>query len=296
MISLFDKVPRYLLGWKELGWTLIFSALFAFVFTLLSIPFSSNPWLEIMGGGSVILMVSFFLACVVIVIVSRMLLFRRGYLKGVSVFGYILWSLGEMVLVSLLYTFFTVRGERAGLIDIGDRSLLKVFFEALVFAFWCMGIPYLISCLYLSLAEKGNTMRLTDYGSVVSDAPAKSYEEKKITLFDNSGALKFSISSENLYFIESDDNYIKVWYSDSSGQVRQYMLRCRLKTVEDSFAGSDLVRCHRKYIVNITKVRILKAEKEGYKISLGPADNAVTIPISRTYEQNVLARFNSKNS
>ena len=296
MISLFDKVPRYLLGWKELGWTLIFSALFAFVFTLLSIPFSSNPWLEIMGGGSVILMVSFFLACVVIVIVSRMLLFRRGYLKGVSVFGYILWSLGEMVLVSLLYTFFTVRGECAGLIDIGDRSLLKVFFEALVFAFWCMGIPYLISCLYLSLAEKGNTMRLTDYGSVVSDAPAKSYEEKKITLFDNSGALKFSISSENLYFIESDDNYIKVWYSDSSGQVRQYMLRCRLKTVEDSFAGSDLVRCHRKYIVNITKVRILKAEKEGYKISLGPADNAVTIPISRTYEQNVLARFNSKNS
>ena len=296
MISLFDKVPRYLLGWKELGWTLIFSALFAFVFTLLSIPFSSNPWLEIMGGGSVILMVSFFLACVVIVIVSRMLLFRRGYLKGVSVFGYILWSLGEMVLVSLLYTFFTVRGEHAGLIDIGDRSLLKVFFEALVFAFWCMGIPYLISCLYLSLAEKGNTMRLTDYGSVVSDAPAKSYEEKKITLFDNSGALKFSISSENLYFIESDDNYIKVWYSDSSGQVRQYMLRCRLKTVEDSFAGSDLVRCHRKYIVNITKVRILKAEKEGYKISLGPADNAVTIPISRTYEQNVLARFNSKNS
>ena len=296
MISLFDKVPRYLLGWKELGWTLIFSALFAFVFTLLSIPFSSNPWLEIMGGGSVILMVSFFLACVVIVIVSRMLLFRRGYLKGVSVFGYILWSLGEMVLVSLLYTFFTVRGERAGLIDIGDRSLLKVFFEALIFAFWCMGIPYLISCLYLSLAEKGNTMRLTDYGSVVSDAPAKSYEEKKITLFDNSGALKFSISSENLYFIESDDNYIKVWYSDSSGQVRQYMLRCRLKTVEDSFAGSDLVRCHRKYIVNITKVRILKAEKEGYKISLGPADNAVTIPISRTYEQNVLARFNSKNS
>ena len=296
MISLFDKVPRYLLGWKELGWTLIFSALFAFVFTLLSIPFSSNPWLEIMGGGSVILMVSFFLACVVIVIVSRMLLFRSGYLKGVSVFGYILWSLGEMVLVSLLYTFFTVRGERVGLIDIGDRSLLKVFFEALVFAFWCMGIPYLISCLYLSLAEKGNTMRLTDYGSVVSDAPAKSYEEKKITLFDNSGALKFSISSENLYFIESDDNYIKVWYSDSSGQVRQYMLRCRLKTVEDSFAGSDLVRCHRKYIVNITKVRILKAEKEGYKISLGPADNAVTIPISRTYEQNVLARFNSKNS
>lgn len=295
MISLFDKVPRYLLGRKELTWTLVFTALFAFVFMMLNIPFSRNPWLDLMDGGSVVLLVCFFLACVVIVTVSRMLLFRRGYLKGVSVLGYVLWSLAEMVLVSLLYTFFTAEGRKIGLIDLGGRSLLKVFFESMVFAFWCMGVPYLIACLYFSLADKSNTMRLTDYGNVVSDVPAKPYEDKKITLFDNSGALKFSISSENLYFIESDDNYIKVWYSDCSGQMRQYMLRCRLKTVEDSFAGSDLVRCHRKYIVNITKVRILKAEKEGYKISLG-IDGAGTIPISRTYEQNVLSRFNSKSS
>ncbi len=295
MISLLDKVPRYLLGRKELTWTLIFTALFAFVFLLLNLPFSQNPWLEVISGGAVILLVCFFLACVVIVVVSRMLLFRLGYRNGVSVLGYVLWSLGEMVLVSLLYTFFTSEGVEVGLIDTGGSRLLTLFFEALTFTFWCMGIPYLISCLYLSLADKSNTMRLTDYGDVVSDAPAKPYEDKKITLFDNNGALKFSVSSENLYFIESDDNYIRVWYSDSSGQMKQYMLRCRLKTVEDSFSDSDLVRCHRKYIVNIAKVRILKAEKEGYKISFG-IDGVSAIPISRTYEKNVLARFNSKTS
>lgn len=295
MISLLDKVPRYLLGRKELTWTLVFTALFAFVFLMLNLPFSSNPWLEIISGSSVILLVCFFLACVIIVTVSRMLLFRTGYRRGVSVLGYVLWSMGEMVLVSLLYTFFTSEGVKVGLIDIGGSRLLTLFFEALTFTFWCMGIPYLISCLYLSLADKSNTMRLTDYGDVVSDAPAKPYEDKKITLFDNNGALKFSVSSENLYFIESDDNYIRVWYSDSSGQMKQYMLRCRLKTVEDSFSDSDLVRCHRKYIVNIAKVRILKAEKEGYKISFG-IDGVGAIPISRTYEKNVLARFNSKTS
>ena len=285
MISLFDKVPRYLLGRRELTWTLVFTALFAFVFMMLNIPFSRNPWLAVISGSSTVLLVCFFLACVIIVTVSRMVLFRMGYRRGVSVLGYVLWSLGEMILVSLLYTFFTAQGRKIGLIDVGGRTMLKVFFEAMVFSFWCMGVPYLVSCLYLSLVDKGNTMRLT----------AKPYEDKKITLFDNSGALKFSISSGNLYFIESDDNYIKVWYSDSSGQIRQYMLRCRLKTVEDSFAGRDLVRCHRKYIVNITKVRILKAEKEGYRISFG-IDSIGTIPISRTYEQNVLARFNSKTS
>ena len=78
MISLFDKVPRYLLGWKELGWTLIFSALFAFVFTLLSIPFSSNPWLEIMGGGSSNTGLIILIVVIVLVLVGGGVLF---YLK-----------------------------------------------------------------------------------------------------------------------------------------------------------------------------------------------------------------------
>ena len=132
-----------------------------------------------------------------------------------------------------------------------------------------------------------------NYSNVVSDTPVNPYEDKRFTLFDNKGVLKFSIKSDNLYFIESDDNYIKVWYMDSSGEMKQYMLRCRLKTVEDSFVDSDLVRCHRKYIVNIKKVSILRAEKEGYKISFGQ-EGVEAIPISKTYEQNVLSRFNSQ--
>ena len=132
-----------------------------------------------------------------------------------------------------------------------------------------------------------------NYSNVVSDAPVKPYEEKRITLFDSNGVLKFSVDADNLYYIESDDNYIKVWYTDSDGTVKQYMLRCSLKTVEDSFAGSTLVRCHRKFIVNIGKVHILRAGKDGYKINIG-LDNVDLIPISKTYEQNVLARFNSR--
>ena len=71
------------------------------------------------------------------------------------------------------------------------------------------------------------------------------------------------------------------------------MLRCRLKTVEESFAGSDLVRCHRKYIVNISKVDVLSREKEGYYIDLG-IETAHALPVSRTYEASVLSRFNSR--
>jgi DNA-binding LytR/AlgR family response regulator len=125
----------------------------------------------------------------------------------------------------------------------------------------------------------------------VTDEPAKPEANKqKITLFDNSGTLKLSVSPDNLYYIESDDNYIKVWYTDSKGDLTQYMLRCRLKTVEDSFKGTGLVRCNRKYIVNINKVSLLRKENEGYVLDLCNAE-IPPLPITKTYLDTVLGYF-----
>ncbi len=293
MSFLGEQLPRYLLSKYQLIWTVTFTALFSIVVILLSIPFSHNVWFDLGLSSAFLFMVAFIVVSIGIVSLSKVLMHRRRNDGSFTVLKYILWNLVEIVVISLLYTFFTVQGDRGGVIDIGERPSWAIFLNALYFSLMCLGIPYVIAALYLSLADRNNTIRLMNYSNVVSDTPVKPYEEKRITLFDNGGALKFSIDSENLYYIESDDNYIKVWYTDSDGSVRQYMLRCPLKTVEDSFADSDLVRCHRKYIVNISKVKILKAEKEGYKISLG-IDGADTIPISKTYEQSVLARFNSR--
>ena len=292
MSFLRGQLPRYLLSKYQLIWTVTFSALFSFVLILLSIPFSNNVWFALGGSSAFLFTIAFIVVSIAVVVVSKVLMFHCRNLEDFEVWKYILWDLVEIVLISLLYTFFTVQGDKAGIIDTGERCIGDIFLSALCFTLVCLGIPYVISALYLSLADRNNTIRLMNYSNVVSDAPVKPYEEKRITLFDSSGVLKFSIDSENLYYIESDDNYIKIWYTDSAGEVKQYMLRCPLKTVEESFADSDLVRCHRKYIVNITKVKILKAEKEGYKISLG-LEGLDTIPISKTYEQNVLARFNS---
>jgi DNA-binding LytR/AlgR family response regulator len=198
-----------------------------------------------------------------------------------------------VVAVSLIYTFFTFEGTQLGVIHPYLRNSGTVFLSALVYTAVCLCVPYALSSLAYALQDKDNTIRLMNYGNVVSDKPAVPYSDQRITLFDNNGVLKFSISSDNLYFIESDDNYIKAWYMDSGGEMKQYMLRCRLKTVEDSFADSELVRCHRKYIVNIRKISILKSEKEGYKIDFD-IDSVDPIPISKTYEQAVLARFNSR--
>ena len=292
-MSLRDQVPRYLLDRSQISSTVSYTALFSLVFILLSIPYSGNTWFTLDGSRAFFYTIAFVVAAAALVILSRSLMYRCRKLSDFTLLGYIVWIVAEVVAVSLLYTLFTCEGYRLGIIHPALHSPWAVFVNSLEYCAVCLGAPFAFCALRSAIRDKDNTIRLMNYGNVVSDRPAAPYADKRITLFDNNGVLKFSISSDNLYFIESDDNYIRAWYMDSSGEMKQYMLRCRLKTVEDSFADSELVRCHRKYIVNIRNIAVLKAEKEGYKVDFD-IDSIDPIPISKTYEQAVLARFNSR--
>ena len=149
--------------------------------------------------------------------------------------------------------------------------------------------------MYLAINDKNNIIRLMSYDNVVTDEiNEEELSVQKITLFDNSGSLKLSVSIDNLYYIESDDNYIKVWYTDNKGELKQYMLRCRLKTVEDSFKGSALVRCNRKYIVNIKKVSMLRKENAGYVLDLGN-ELIPPLPVTKTYTEKILGYFRDES-
>jgi DNA-binding LytR/AlgR family response regulator len=170
-----------------------------------------------------------------------------------------------------------------------------VFRRAILYGAIALGGPYLISGMYFNIIDKDNIIKLMTYDNVVTEeSPKPNASTQKITLFDNSGTLKMSLSPENLYYIESDDNYIKVWYTDSKGEMKQYILRCRLKTVEESFRGSGLIRCNRKYIVNIKKVAMLRKESDGYVLDLGN-ENIPPLPVTKTYTDTILSYFTDES-
>lgn len=293
MFSIHDPLPKYLLGKYQLIATVTFTALFSLVLIVCFVPFTQNAWF-MLGANQVFgFTVMFFLLALAIVIISKRLMYSVRNSRNLTYLHYIVWNSVEVVAIAILYTFLTIEGSSLGIIDLGDTDLAGLFTSALVGGIICLGLPYILAAQYFAIEDKNNTIRLLNMDTAVTDLSIQPSQEKRITLFDNSGVLKFSTSSENLYFIESDDNYIQVWYKDSAGEMKQYMLRCRLKTVEDSFADSDLVRCHRKYIVNMSKVKFLTSEKDAYYIDLG-IDGVEPIPITKTYEKAVLARFNSR--
>ena len=280
-----QKLPGYLLGKYQLIGTVTFSVLFALVFLLIYIPFSDTAWFGLGGSGTFLHTLIYISGAIIFLSVSRALMYRSQRFFEMSYLTYIIWCMSEIVLISIGYSWITMEigylnGELWG----------EVFRRSIIYVFIALGVPYIISAMYFAIIDKNNTIRLMNYENVVTDEPVRPEGSRKITLFDNSGTLKLSLNPDNLYYIESDDNYIKVWYTDSKCELKQYMLRCRLKTVEDSFKGSGLVRCNRKYIVNISKVSMLRKESEGYFLDLCNED-IQSLPVTKTYTDTVLAYF-----
>ena len=280
------KIPSYFRQKYQLVATVTFTAFFSLVFMLVSIPFSHNVWFELGPSKAFMFTAAFFVIGLLVIIFSKRLMYSTR-MNDMSYLQYVLWDIAEVLVICLLYTVFSFKGDSLGIIHLENNSFIRIFLNAFVYCFISLIIPYIIAGMYFAIIDKNNTIRLMNYANVVSDEPILPKDEQKITLFDNSGVLKLSLRLSSLYYIESDDNYIMVWYTDSKGELKKYMLRCRLKTVEESFKGSSLVRCHRKYIVNMDKVKVLRKEKDGYEIDL---DNDLIPPIAitKTYAVNVL--------
>ena len=284
------KLPSYLLGKSQIIGTITFSVMFAIIFLNIYIPFSDTAWFGLgqsdMFSGTLI----FVFVSIMTLVTSRTLMYRTKHLFELSYLEYILWCIAEIVVISAFYTNLTVE-ITGGL----QEKEIEIFGRSFLYGFIALGIPYLLSGMYLAINDKNNIIRLMSYDNVVTDEiHEQDTSTQKITLFDNSGSLKMSVNINNLYYIESDDNYIKVWYTDNKGELKQYMLRCRLKTVEDSFKGSALVRCNRKYIVNIKKVSTLRKEGSGYILDLGN-EMIPPLPVTKTYTDSILSYFRDES-
>ena len=282
-------IPGYLRERYQLLGTVTFAALFSVVFLLVSIPFSNNAWFRLGNSTFFVFTALFALVSLFILIVSRVVMYKTRHRLPMTYWGYTAWCLAEILLITILYTVFTVTIAQPE-----DQNGIAIFLHALVYAFVCLGVPFLIAGMFFTIIDQNRTIRLMNMQDVVTEETTdEAATDQKFTLFDNNGVLKLSVSSANLYYVESDDNYIKVWYSDNKGDLQTYMLRCRLKTVEESFAGSDLLRCHRKFIVNMGKVKVLQKVGATYEITL---DNEAIapIPVTKTYIENVLKAFQEK--
>ena len=224
-------IPEYLREKYGLIATVTFTAFFSMFFMLVSVPFSHNAWFALGTSRAFGFTLTFYLLSLLLVIISKRIMYVTRRLWQMNWFQYIGWNLLEVILICLLYTFLSVKADAMGVVTLADDTPIDIFLNSLVFAFVALVVPYVISGMFLAIVDKDKTIRLMNARDIVSDEPVDTSNDlQKVTLFDNSGVMRLSVSLSNLFYIESDDNYVIVWYSDNSGAMKKYMIRCRLKT------------------------------------------------------------------
>ena len=267
----------------------VISVLFALVFLTAYTPFSDTSWFQLgtnsrfVGTVAFVGIGTFFLSC------SRLLMtFCVRKLRHFAMWAYILWLFLEIVLIAAFHTYLSYF-----LVKATSYSLGYIFGKSLLITFIALAVPYTIVDLMILLNDSRRKLTLTKSDAVESDDEVLPEHTEIINLMDNNGNLKLSVKLDNLYYIKAEDNYINVFYQ-RNGAIATYMLRCKMKTIEDNCVdSSSLMRCHRSYIVNIKKVSVMHNEAEGFILEF-EREGLDSVPVSKTYSKRVLEAFNKK--
>lgn len=276
------KIPAYLYEKKNSVKTILFTALFALLFINLFQPFGSRDWypdvsdIKYFAFSSLIILTG-----MLVVVISRMILTAYSKKRDVLYWQYALWILCEVVAMAIFYTLFAKFFPKDGV----ERDISEIFRQSLINTALVLLLPYAITWLYFSWKEK--SALLEHIGQEKSaDARAKTL----IAFPDEKGDLKISVMLENLLYIESADNYATIFYLNKSG-VSKFLLRNSLKWMEEHLTkDTPLIRCHRSYIVNMDKVKILKKIKGGIVLELDEG-RTPDIPVSKTYYESFMHKF-----
>lgn len=272
-----SAIPSYLTGKTTIIRLTVFTAIFALIFINVYSPFGVNVWFHVTQLQLLLYSSLVILTGILVIVISRILLHYASKKYKISYTRYGIWILSEIFFMALFYAIyvkFILNDDRDFIL------LLKVSTQntALVLL-----LPY--SLMWLYLRSNDQKLKLQNLES----ATETDLSRLMIPFHDERGIMRLSIKLEHLLYIEAADNYVEIHYLNA-GKLTKYMLRNNLKSIEDKFKGSDLVRCHRSYMVNCSNVKLIRRNNEGIMLELDANQN-ITVPVSKMYAENVLRTF-----
>ena len=144
---------------------------------------------------------------------------------------------------------------------------------------------------HLSAASKA--MQVTEKQEIPTESPIPS---KIINFFDEKNELQLSLRLDHIYYIESAENYVNIYYRNKEN-IERFTLRSSLRKQQEKLEKCGFIRCHRSYLVNFANILLLRKDKNGPYLDFGET-GLQQIPISKTYLDAVTAYFiqNSEES
>ncbi len=278
-----QKIPEYLYEKRNITRLILFTAMFALIFINIYQPFDSRNWFPVSEPMFLLFSSLVILTGVLVVVISRIMMYYYARRNGLLLWQYALWIAGEIGAMAMFYTLFQ------GLVLDDTRSFREMLQQSVINTALVLLLPYSILWLYFALKDK--SIKLANLASTGSNP--KPNNPLMFNFLDEKKELRLSIRSDQVYWIEAADNYVKVHYLNK-GKIVSFMIRNTLKTIENSFSKSSLIRCNRSAIVNFDNVKILRKEPTGIFLGMDH-EQVADIPVSGTYADKVLSRFSSQS-
>ncbi|PKP23856.1 MAG: LytTR family transcriptional regulator [Bacteroidetes bacterium HGW-Bacteroidetes-22] len=279
MVDLKQPLPRYLTNKPNIIRHVVFTAAFALVFINLYAPFGVETWynvtrLEFLFYSSLVILTG-----VLVVVVSRVILFYVSRKNQITVFQYILWVLAEVFFMALFYTMY----EKLILTDL--RPLELVLKNSVQNTALVLMLPYSVLWLYFSYNEK--KMQIQEL-----TAPGRATQElssQMVGFHDEKDVLQLSVKVGDLLYLEASSNYVTIVYLKKDRTAR-FLLRNTMKKLEPLLSGKGIVRCHRSFMVNFDKVKLMRKDKNGLLLEMDASDS-IEVPVSKTYIDSIMVIF-----
>ena len=277
-MGMWDKnIPSYIYDKQHIVQLILWTAFFALVFINIYKPFSSSSWYDISEFKFFVFSSLIILTGVLVVVLSRIIMFHWGKRHAISVGNYSIWILLEIFFMSLFYTIYT-------LVLNPEREYMDVFETSTINTSLVLLLPYSVLHFYFSYKDKERRLLLLEEHQEEVIA-----RQSVFSFYDEKQELRLSVKRSELLYLESADNYVCIWYQ-SKGQLTKFLLRNSLKAMEEHFADTNVLRCHRSYMVYFEQVKVIRREKEGIFLELG-IERVPDIPISKTYSEKVMRWF-----
>lgn len=267
------NIPAYIYEKGNIVRLILLTAFFALIFINIYKPFGSFTWYKVSDFKFLVFSSLIILTGVLVVVISRIIMYYYGKKHTISYSHYAIWILLEILFMSLFYTIYTLYLNPT-------REYLTAFKESTMNTSLVLLLPYAGLHLYFSYKEKERQLALI--ASVREEEASKAIV---YSFYDEKNEFRISIKRTNLLYLESADNYVLIWYLNK-GSLTKFLLRNTLKKIEEQMGESNVLRCHRSFMVNFDQVKVLRREKEGIYIEFD-IEGVPDIPISKTYVDKV---------
>lgn len=213
----------------------------------------------------------------------------------------ILWFTIMIGLIGIANTLYTVQ-MNLGQFELSWKAILIYEGYTLAVGVFPIAISIIVNQARLNAAFVRNS---SEINLALEQEQLLPPEREKAPLQDTpkNTSVTFRIVAENgkdyfetdlaqVLFIKSADNYVEVFYLENR-HTRCELIRTTLKKCEELLKEyPSFFRCHKSYLVDLTKVKHVSGNAQGYKLHLADTDEVV--PVSRAHNELIRKRLASR--